>query len=402
MKKLLLWGMIPMIIMLVYFFFEPIFTYNVGWQPLPNEVTDAESHVMDSAFVSAVDGANKMLAEARKELQAPAISVAVGIGNKLVWARAKGYKDIDKQDPADIKTVFRIGSVSKAITSVALGKLLEQQKLQLDKPVQYYASYVSMETPITIRQLASHTSGIRNYGLCLCFPAFEYYNNKEYESIEESVDVFQHDDLLFEPGSRYSYSSYNYTLLSAALEEAAGIPFLNYVDREIFTPIGMKHTAADHVSMQIDERATFYDVEKGQYKVAFPVNNSNKWAGGGFVSSPSDLVRLGNALLNDEILKKSTIDILFTPQKLNDGSINEEGYALGWRVEPEHSLFDGKKLTPVAHHGGVAMGSTAFLVLFPEYNMVVALAMNRNKPPEYSSFSKYAFSIAEAFLRESD
>lgn len=402
MKKLLLWGMIPVVIAFVYFFFEPIFTYNIGWKPLPGDITDAQNHYVDSAFTFAVVEAGKMLTEAHKELQAPAISVAVGMGNKLAWASTRGYKDIDKGEKADTNTSFRIGSVSKAITSVVLGKLLQQQKLELDKPVQHYASYVSIETPITIRQLASHTSGIRNYGLCLCFPAFEYYNNKEYESIEESVDIFQDDELLFEPGSQYSYSSYNYTLLSAALEEAAGIPFLDYVDQEVFKALSMKHTSADYADRNISQRATFYDVEKGQYKISFPVNNSNKLAGGGFISSPSDLVRFGNALLNDEILKRSTIDTLFTPQKLNNGSINEEGYALGWRVEQEHSLFAGKRQTFVAHHGGVAMGSTAFLLLFPEYNLVVALAMNRSKPPEYNTFSKYAFSIAEIFLQEID
>src|SRR5690606_12487415 len=126
---------------------------------------------------------------------------------------------------------FRIGSVSKAVTSVGLGKLLEQEKIRLNDTVGKYVPY--FEHPeITIRQLASHTSGIRNYGLCFCFPIWEYYHLKNHNSIEKSVAVFNGDPLRFKPGTSFGYSTYNYTLLSAAMEEASGSKFLRFMTDE--------------------------------------------------------------------------------------------------------------------------------------------------------------------------
>lgn len=402
MKKLIYSLVAVTIVTLTYFFFEPIFIYNVGWKNLPaNTFTSPDFKLTsDSSFGASISESEKILTEAHTTLKAPAISVAVGVAGKIVYAKARGYKDIDNSDIADINTSFRVGSTSKAITSVVLGTLLERDKLHLDAPVQNYVSYLSIQKPITIRQLASHQSGIRDYSTCLCFPVWEYYSNDQYNTIKEGVDVFQDDELLFVPGDEYSYSSYNFTLLSAAIEEAAGTPFLTYTDKALFNPLKMDHTSADYADQIINHRATFYEIKDGQYKEAFPINNSNKWAGGGFISTPSDLVKLGNALLNGQILSRETTDILFTPQKLNDGSINEEGYALGWRSSKEQKILNGEKTTFVVHHGGVAMGSTSFFILFPDYNLVVSMLMNRNKPAEFREFSQYAFLIAEPFIRE--
>lgn len=387
----------------VYQLFEPIFNYNFGWKSLPVDEQIVAAHNFTSSDISAIDEAEKILLNAKDELQAPALSVAVGLNNQIIWAEAVGYSNIDTRKKANANTSFRIGSTSKAVTSVALGKLLEEQRLKLDAPVQQYVPYISnIKKPISLRQLASHSSGIRNYSTCFCFPIWEYYRNDEFASVRESIEVFQHDDLLFEPGSRYSYSSYNYTLISGAIEEVVHEPFTSYMEKSIFKPLKMTHTTADYSDSLVTHRATFYEVKDGQYKKAFEVNNSNKWAGGGVISTPSDLVKLGNALLNNTFLNEHTVTTLFTPQQLANGEINEEGYALGWRVNREQKMSGCESLSYVVHHGGVAMGSTSFLVLFPDYKLVVSLLMNRDKPSDFSDFSKYAFLIAEEFIREAE
>lgn len=399
MKRTIIYVFIILILGLIYFLIEPMAGYLVGWHSLPAAQRDlAAEGQKDSAYSDAIKAAAVVMQKAQQQLQAPALSIAVGIDNKIVWSSAIGYKNMERQEPADTGTSFRIGSTSKAITSLLLGKLLEQGKLHLDTAVQRYAPYVSIAAPITIRQLASHTSGIRNYGWCFCFPASEYFNNDEHETIEESVNVFQKDPLLFAPGHGYSYSTYNFTLLSAAIEETARMKFTDFARSEIFVPLHMQNTFADEAGKEIESRATFYEVKDGYYKNVYAVNNSNKWAGGGFVSTPQDMVKFGNAVLSQALVSQPTLDTLFTPQRLYDGTLNEEGYALGWRVSKEKMLFNGREATYIVHHGGTALGSTSFLVLFPDHHLVVSMLMNRDAPEDFRNFSNYAFDIAEAFI----
>ncbi len=125
-----------------------------------------------------------------------------------------------------------MGSSSKAITSVALGKLIQNKQINLDAPVQEYVPFFdSAKPPITIRQLASHSSGIRNY------KDSEFNSNIEYPSIAESVKVFMYDSLLFQPGSKFSYTTYNYTVLSAAIEQITQLSFLSYLQRSVFNKV---------------------------------------------------------------------------------------------------------------------------------------------------------------------
>lgn len=428
MKRIVTGGAVIVFIIICYFLFEPVFVWRAGWQALPDvHNTEPDVTIKDAEWDNEITASQKLLSRFHALSQSPAVSVAVGVGNKLIWAEARGYSDIESGVVADTQTTFRIGSVSKAVTSVGLGKLLEQDMLGLDDSVGKYVAYFG-NPGITIRQLASHTSGIRNYGLCFCAPMWEYYSNDIYNSVEKSVAVFGSDALLFEPGTSFSYSTYNYTLLSGVMEKASGQEFLSFMADEVFDPIGMKYTSGDYADSIIENRAKFYEVNDGEYKEVYPVDNSNKWAGGGLISTPSDLVKLGNALLNGAILKKATVDTLFAPQPLADGTMNPQHYALGWRHEismmlnPDieqsqpamimdssnllisqprtHEtveLFDGKKKVRAVHHGGTALGSTALLILFPEYQLSIAMIMNKHSE-SYQLFD-YVVPIAEQFIK---
>lgn len=122
------------------------------------------------------------------------------------------------------------------------------------------------------------------------------------------MEIFQHDSLLFQPGTNFSYATYNYTVLSAVIEELTQTGFLRYMQKEVFTPLGMHHTVADENIKTIVGRAGLYNFYKqdNTFKKATEVNNSNKWAGGGLLSTPSDLVKVGNSLLNNTFLDANT------------------------------------------------------------------------------------------------
>jgi serine beta-lactamase-like protein LACTB len=371
MKKVFICLIVALVCLLCYFLFEPIFLYNFGWEPLKVNKEAKTDIIYDSAYIDIIEKAQQFLDDSI-ELSTPSISIAVGINGSMVWAATRGYANAKASIEAAPNTSYRIGSTSKAVTSIGLGILLEQGRLRLDDTV---ASDI-IDHNITIKQLASHTSGIRNYGLCLCLPIWEYFNNDEYASVQEAVAIFSKDQLLFEPGTDFSYSSYNFTALSAAMEEAAGVEFTRFMQQMVFRKAKMDNTAFDQQDI-LPKRAEFYDMQVKLYKNAYAVNNSNKWAGGGVLSTPTDLVKLGNVVLAGSIIKEKTFEMLTTPVKLASGEVNEQNYALGWRA----SNFDSpglNKSVRIMHHGGTATGSTALWIIIPEYNLTAAVMINRS------------------------
>lgn len=153
----------------------------------------------------------------------PGVSVAVGANDLIVWAEGFGWADLEQQVPVTQITRFRIGSVSKPLTAAAAGLLYEQGALDLDAPIQTYVpSFPGKEWPITTRQLMGHTAGIRHYR-----NDTEGYSAAHFETVTDALSMFANDPLLFEPGSRYSYSSFGFNLLSAVLEGASQRSFLD-------------------------------------------------------------------------------------------------------------------------------------------------------------------------------
>lgn len=297
------------------------------------------------------------------EKNLPGVSVAVGVEGKLVWAEGFGWADLEQRVAVSDSTRFRVGSASKGLTSAAVGQLHERGKLRLDEPVRtYVSSFPEKRWPISTRQLMSHIAGIRHYR------GDEPYSSKHYDNVLAALEIFAADSLLFQPGTKYSYSSYGWNLVSAVVENAARTPFLEYMRREVFAPIGMTHTAADDVFEVIPGRARFYVRDSGgQVRNERFVDQSNKWAGGGFLSTPSDLVKFGFAMLDGKLLKPETVNLLWTPAQLESGETT--GYGLGWFT----NSIGGRRA--IASPGTAVGGNTAF-VIFPEQRVVIAVMSN--------------------------
>lgn len=386
------------ILVLCFFLFQPVVTYNFGRERLGG-LSHLQLNINHSTLIK--KQANSLLLSEFNKLNTPALSASIGINNTLIWSNTIGYADIDNQILADSLTKFRIGSTSKALTSIGLGVLIQRKKLKPQSLVKDFVPYASNKlSELTLQQVASHTSGIRNYGTCFCFPMWEYYNNHEFTSIEESIAVFNNDDLLFEPSTNFSYSSYNYTLLSGMMEKASGKMFLDFMQEKVFKPLLMTQTKADRENGNKENMTKFYEVNNGEIKESFQVNNSIKWAGGGFLSTTNDLVKLGNAVLNYRLLDSLTTAKLFKPVQLNSGKINSQNYGMGWRNDMYQDIHKDGRDVNIIHHGGVAMGSTAMLILLPEYNLTVAVTMNRNASTEETKnlFFSLPHKLASLFI----
>ncbi|XOV89924.1 MAG: serine hydrolase domain-containing protein [Pseudomonadota bacterium] len=353
-----------------------------GWRDLPAEAPYAEGPV-DSRFASRARRLQALVSEHRQTLGVPALSVAVSQDGELVWAGSVGWADINRRIPATPDTVFRIGSTSKAVTGTVLARLVDRGLVDLDTPISNYTGRLPNDAwhQLTLRQLASHTAGIVGYAdnrdLVGLYRAS--WPRKAHADVREGLDYFDGSTLLFEPGTRFHYSSYDVVLESVVLQEAAGDPFLTLLQREVKTPLGIETPLADNPH---PERAHFYMLANGQYRDTFDTNVSHRLAGGGLMARPRDLAMLGAAWLDEAFISGETRRDFWKVQTLADGSPNEQGYALNWRVRED--LAEGDGLFN-ANHGGVGKGAMSWLVVLPEQRIALSMMINTRIYP----FSKW-------------
>jgi CubicO group peptidase (beta-lactamase class C family) len=294
----------------------------------------------------------------------PGVSVAVAVDGRVVWTEGFGFSDVENRVPLTAQTRMRIGSVSKSVTSAAVGALIQQGKLDLDAPVQRYVpAFPRKPQEITARQLAGHLAGIRHYR------GNEMYSARPYPTVAASLDIFKSDSLLHAPGSRYFYSSYGWNLLSAVVEGAAGEPFLTVMSRRVFEPLGLQSIVAEYADSLIPFRSHYYERDRsGVLRNAPYVDNSYKWAGGGFISNTEDLVRFGSAMMHPGYLEAKTLATLYTPMRTTAGE--DTHYGVGWRIGSDAA---GRR--EIAHSGG-SVGANAYLVMYPDQRVVVAILSN--------------------------
>lgn len=295
----------------------------------------------------------------------PSLSVAIGRKGTVVYAAAFGLADLENSVAASTRTVYRIGSVSKTITATAVMQLVEKDRLALDASVQEYCpSFPGKGATTTPRLLLAHLGGIRDYN----YRRFteEFLSSKRYASVGEALAVFRDDPLAAEPGAKHIYSSFGYCLLGCAVEGASGVPFGDYVETSIFKVAAMKQTRLDVPEMIVPYRARYYSAaEDGAWKHSPFVDLSDRFPAGGLLSTPSDLVAFGSALLDGRLLKKETLAAMSARQKTRSGE--SLPYSLGWRLsELPGELF----------HGGTSVGGSAYLYIRVNTGTVVAFATN--------------------------
>jgi CubicO group peptidase (beta-lactamase class C family) len=310
----------------------------------------------------------------RAEHGLPSISAAVGTNGRLAYAAAVGYADLVSRTPATPASLYRIGSVSKSITAVVMGRLMEAGEMDIDTPFSHYLpGFPDKAWPFTPRQLASHTAGIRHYRPGFFASLEESYHDVHYQRVVDSLVLVENDPLLFEPGTAYSYSSYGYNMLSAAMVAASGVPFTEQLQHHVFDPVGMVTARAEDARNPHPDTVGYYVNAGGRNFRSPDTDNSYKIAGGGIIATPSELVTFGNALLAGKLVNADTMATLFTPVPLRDGSTEPQNYGLGFRTGTRE--IDGQPRMGVGHGGSSVGGLTAF-TMYPETGLVIAVTTN--------------------------
>jgi len=283
-------------------------------------------------YERAITQSRKIIADTMAKQNIPGLSIAVAVDGKIIWSEGFGFADLENQIRVAPATRFRIASVSKLFTAAAMARIYEQGKLDLDAPV---PNFPRKEQEITPRQLVGHLSGIRHYKRDADEAKDEFFNRKEYyKSVSEGLKVFQNDPLDFPPGTKYGYSSFGYTLLSAVIEGASKQDFLTFMQEQVFNPLNMPNSSADDNRKIIPNRTRFYSLDADKKLINAPyIDRSYSWAGGGFLSTSEDLARFGSMHLKSGFLKEETLKEMFTSQKTSDGK--ETGVGFGWRINKD-------------------------------------------------------------------
>ncbi|MDO9520245.1 MAG: serine hydrolase domain-containing protein [Pseudohongiella sp.] len=363
-----------------------------GWQTVP-EAKTCHSGVTDPSVRHIADEACQLLLDYQAALRVPSLSAAIAIDGTLVWSGAVGWADIGASVPATSSTLYRIGSTSKPVTGTLLARMVDVGLVSLDEPIGNYID--DLPNPgwhtLTLRQLASHTAGLPEYGtnedILGLYQSIAL--RRAHTDVRQGLALFDGSPQRFTPGSDFEYSSFGALLIASVLQEVAGKPFTQLMDEQVLMPLALQSPVPDKVTA---DSAQFYQLRDNHAKPWRFVDLSNKLPGGGFMSRPEDLVRLGSAWLDTEFISAETRAQFWQPQRLSSGEINEQSYALTWRWN---------EAAAYAHHGGVSKGAMAWLAVYPSsaghQSLAVALTIN-TKLERFGDFSSLQTRLAQLFL----
>ncbi|MCZ6835811.1 MAG: serine hydrolase [Planctomycetota bacterium] len=316
-------------------------------------------------------------------------SAAVWAEGGVAWSQQWGQRDKENGHDVTPDTMFRIGSVSKMITVMTLGSMVQRGELSLDATIDTYLPEAPANyAPLTPRLLAGHLAGVRHYA-----SQAEFLSQKQCDEQAAALEIFAADPLVSKPGSEYHYSTYGYTTLGAVMERAAGKSLAELLRERIYAPSGMENTFAEHNETVEGELAVPYVSVQGQNMISPPVNNSCKLSGGGLVSTPIDLAKFLGAVCENRIVSRETLQEMLTSMHTADGEAT--GVGLGWRI-----ANDDRERRYI-HHGGSAAGGRCFILLYPDAGVGVALCMNLyTDGPTFGE--DMALQIATLFLDSED
>lgn len=311
--------------------------------------------------------------EVRRQMEVDGTTgLTVGfVKDGVSWVKGFGYADLENKTPMKAESAYRLASVTKPMTAVAVLQLAEKGKIDLDAEVQTYVPYFPKKKwPVTVRQLLGHLGGVPHY-----VNAEAELHIKTRKTTRESVAIFENYDLVAEPGTRYSYSSYGYNLLGAVIEAASGRSYGDYMRDNVWRPLGMSDTRMDDTLEIIPNRVRGYQLVDGKVANSEFVDISSRFAAGGTRSTVPDLLKFAEGMMRGQLLSKQSYDLMFDSMQTREGRLTN--YSAGWGTSSAGGRFT------VTHSGGQNETRT-LLVVFPAENFALAGAVNfENSSPEW-------------------
>ena len=295
-------------------------------------------------------------------------SILIAQNGKILVKKGYGMANYEHDIPNTSRTKFRIGSMGKQFTAAALLQLQEKGLLEMDDPLTKYIPDYPDGEKIILHHLVTHTSGIPNL---TDFP--EHRKTIMLPSpVEKTILRFKDKPLEFAPGEKFKYCNSGFLLLGLIIEKVSAKTYEEFIEENILHPLGMENSGYDHHSLIIKNRASGYNIRTGERVNSPYLDMSIPHAAGALYSTVEDLYLWDRALYTEKILKKTSLDKMFTPFKGN--------YGYGWRID---TLFGRKRI----HHGGSIFGFQGHIARYVDDNTFIVFLCNQ-RPLNTKKISK--------------
>lgn len=318
-----------------------------------------------AAAVSRADQADDYVREQMQRQHIPGLALAVVTNGVVLKTAGYGLANVELGAPVRTDTVFQIQSVTKTFTAAAIMMLVEEGKVSLeDKLTKHLDGLPETWDAITVRHLLTHTSGIKDF---INEPTVDLRKDLKPEDVIESLRKLP---LNFQPGEKYAYSNTGYHLLGMVIRKVAGKTWDDFLRKRIFHPLGMNDTRVISWSEIITNRASGYGWDDGQLRNgSFIAPTILGYAGGGLRSTVLNLAKWDAALCTEQLLKRSTLEQMWTPAKFNNGK--DSTYGFGWGISREH----GHRL--ISHTGSHSTGFKSVIARFVDDKLTVIVLTNQ-------------------------
>jgi CubicO group peptidase (beta-lactamase class C family) len=343
---------------------------------------DIQSSAIESALEQEI---NAFLTELYPDNE-PGISVILAKGDEVLYRDGHGIANLEHNISISPDMVFRLGSLTKQMTTAGIMMLAEEGLLQVDDPItQYFPDYPTHGYTITLRHLMTHTSGI------IDFLAIEEFSDIEKEDITaiDVIDFFKNAPMNFAPGEAYSYTNSGYVMLGAIIEQLSGQSYEDFVQERIFTPLGMSNTYHGDFKRIIPNRVTGYEMGADGYINSPYLSMSIPGAAGAIISTVDDMLAWNSALFAGEVVSMESLEKMTTPFTLNNGELSNYGFGLA---------IQSLRGQPMISHTGGINGFITYAAYLPESDVYVAVLGNTGfQSRVYEGNSMLAMAIADPY-----
>ena len=311
----------------------------------------------------------------------PGVSVAVIKGGQIILAKGYGFANVEHQVLVKPDTIFQSGSVGKQFTATAVMMLVEAGKIGLDDKISKYLTDAPESwKDITVRHLLSHTAGTTDYPR-----DFDFRRDYTEDELLKRAGAIP---LAFQPGDKWSYSNLGYVMLGILIHKVSGKFYGDFLQERIFKPLGMNTARIISEADIVMNRAGGYRLVKGELKNQEWVSPSlNTTADGALYLTALDMAKWDAALYTENLLKKSSLDQMWTPVKLNNGKTHPYGFGWGLGEVRGHRIIE---------HGGSWQGFKAFIARYPDDKLTVVVFANLTQANE----GRIAHGVAEIYNPE--
>lgn len=348
---------------------SPRFVLSAGAELLATEPNFQAVVAPRQDYAAAVEMLERLIAQEMADKELPALSIALVDDQQIVWAKGFGFADPKAKVPATAETIYRVGSVSKLFTDIAIMQLVEQGKLNLDAPASHYIPAFQPRNPfgkpITLRQMMSHRSGLVREP-----PVGNYFDPTE-PSLAKTIGSLNNTALVYSPETHTKYSNAAIATVGYALERIAGQPFVKYLKRAVLDPLGLAHSSFEPTPEITRNLAKAYMWTVDGRVFEAPTFQLGIGPAGSMYTTVTDLGRFMSALFASGrgVLKPATLEQMWTPQFAKPGQ--KTGFGIGFHL----GELEGHRQVG---HGGAIYGFATSLETLPDEKLGVVVVTTKD------------------------